>query len=130
MCGGDEDCAVGVPSLANEEPLMIVKARIDIMWEVVREDCGNSRGSVVWKGKAPLCRGGCGSIHEGALGAENGDVSGDRGRGVHQGSEVFATGRGNKDVVGVNGDVLVKRGKKGSVENFLSYLGGSGRHCW
>ena len=35
MCGGDEDRATGVSSLTNEEPLVVVKARVDVMWEIV-----------------------------------------------------------------------------------------------
>ena len=33
--GGDEDRATGVSSLTPEEPLVIVKARVDVMWEVI-----------------------------------------------------------------------------------------------
>ena len=128
MRGGDEDRATGVSSLTNEEPLVIVKARIDVVWEVVRENCGNSRGSVVGKGEAPLRRGGCGSVPERALGAENGDVSCDWGSSVHRGSEVFVPRGGDEDIIRVNGNVFVKRGKEESVEDFLGYLGGSGRH--
>ena len=36
MRGGDKDRAMGVSSLANEEPLMVMKARIDVVGEVVR----------------------------------------------------------------------------------------------
>ena len=32
--GRDEDCATGVSSLANEEPLVVVKACVDIVREV------------------------------------------------------------------------------------------------
>ena len=35
MHGGDEDCATGMSSLTDEEPLMVVKACVNIMWEVV-----------------------------------------------------------------------------------------------
>ena len=115
--------------MTNEEPLVVVKARIDIVWEVVRKDCGDSCGSVVRKGKAPLHRGGCGSVHERALGAENGDVSCDWGSGVHRGSEVFASSGGDENIIRVNGNIFVKWGKEEGVEDFLSYLGGSGRHC-
>ena len=73
MHGGDKDHAMGVSSLTNEEPLMVVKARINIVWEVVRENCGNGRGSVVWKGKVPLRRGGCGSVFKRTFCAEDGD---------------------------------------------------------
>ena len=50
MCGGDKDRATGVSSLTNEEPLVVVKACVDIVWEVVGEDCGDSRYSVVREG--------------------------------------------------------------------------------
>ena len=107
---------------------MVVKARIDIVWEVVREDCGNSRGSMVWKGETPLRRSGCRSVHERTFGTENGDVGCDWGGSVHRGLEVFMSGGGDEDVVGVDGDILVKWGEEEGVEDFLSYLGGSGRH--
>jgi hypothetical protein len=83
---------------------------------------------MVWKGKTSLCCGGRGSVLEGALGAENRDVSYDWSRGGHRGSEVFATRGGDKDVVGVNGDIFMEWGEKEGVENFLSYLGGGRRH--
>ena len=75
MCGGDKDRATGVASLTNEEPLMVMESSIDIVWKVVREDGSYGCNSVVGKGKAPLRRGGSRSIHEGAFGTENGDVS-------------------------------------------------------
>ena len=33
--GGDENCSARVSPLTNEEPLVIVKACIDIVWEIV-----------------------------------------------------------------------------------------------
>jgi hypothetical protein len=107
---------------------MVVEACVDIMWEVIREDCGYGHDSVVGKGEAPLCRGGSGSIHKGAFGAENEDVSCDWGSSNHRGLEVLASRGGDENVVGVNGDVLMKQGEKEGVEDILSYLGGSGRH--
>ena len=128
MCGGDEDCATGVSPLANEEPLVIVEVRVDVVREVIREDRGDSRGGVVRKGETPLCCGGCGSIRKRSFGAEDGYIR--RGWGVcgHWGSKVFPSRGGDKDVVGVNSDVLVEWGKEESVKDFLSDLGGSGRH--
>ena len=114
--------------MTNEEPLVIVKTCIDIVWEVIREDHGDGRGGVVREGEAPLRRGGRGSVRERAFGGKDGDVSHDRGSGICWRLEVFALRRGEKDIIGVNGDVLVKRGEKESVEDFLSYAGGSGRH--
>ena len=107
---------------------MVVKARIDVMWEVVQEDRSDSHGSMVWKGIAPLRRGGCGSIHERALSAENGDISCNRGGSVHRGLGGFVSRGGDENIVGVNGDVFVKRCEEEGVEDFLGYLGGSGRH--
>ena len=94
--------------MTNEEPLVIVKARIDVVWEVVRENCGNSRGSVVRKGEVPLHRSGCGSVSERAFGTENRDVNCGWGSGVHWGSEVFVSRRGNENIVGVDGNVFMK----------------------
>ena len=128
MCGGDKDRAARVSSLTNEEPLVVVKACVDIVWEVIREDGGNGRGGVVWEGKTPLCCGGRRSVLEGAFGTENRDVSCGWSCGGHRGSEVFTTRGGDKDIVGVNGDVFMKWGEKEGVEDFLSYLGGSRRH--
>ena len=128
MCGGDEDCAAGVSSLTDEEPLVVVKARINIMQEVVREDGGDSCDSVVWEGEASLHCSGGGSVHERATSVEDRDVSHDWGSGIHWGSEVLVLWGGNENVVGVNSNVLVKQGKKKGVEDFLGYPRGSGRH--
>jgi hypothetical protein len=84
---------------------------------------------VIGKGKTPLRHGRSGSVYERAFGAENGDVGHDWGTHGRRGSEVLTSGGGDEDVVGVDGDVFVKRGKEEGIEDFLSYLGGSGRHC-
>ena len=128
MCGGGKNRATRVLSLTNEEPLVVVKSCVDVMGEVVREDGGNSRSSVVGKGEAALRRGRYRGIHEGSSGAEDGDIGRDWGVGSCRGSEVFTPRGGDKDVVGVNGDVLVKRGEEESVEYFLGYAGRCGRH--
>ena len=129
MRGGNKDCATGVSSLTNEEPLVIMEVRVDVVWEVIREDRGDSRDGVIRKGEAPLHRGGCGSVHERALGAKDGDISRDWGSGAHRGSEVLASRRGDKNIIGIDGNVFMKRGEEESVEDFLGYLRGSGRHC-
>ena len=128
MCGGDKDRTTGVSSLTNEEPLVVVKACVDIVRKVVREDGGDSRYSVVGKGETSLRRGGCGSVHEGAFGAENGDVGRGRGSGGHRGSKVFTAWGGDEDVIGVDGNILVKWSKEESVEDFLGYSRRGGRH--
>ena len=114
--------------MANEEPLVVMETRVDVAWEVIREDRSDSHGGMVGEGETPLHRGGCGSIHKRTFGAEDGYIG--RGWGVHGhwGSKVFMSWGGDKDVVGVNGDILVERSKEESVEDFLSDLGGSGRH--
>ena len=114
--------------MAHEEPLRVVETRINIMWEVIQEDCGNSRGSVVREGEAPLRHGRCGSVHKRALGAENRDISRDWGNDVHRGPEVFASRGGSENIIGVDGNVFVKRGKKEGIEDFLSYTGGCRGH--
>ena len=128
MREGNEDRATGVSSLANEEPLVIVEARVNVMREVIREYRGDSRDGVVRKRETPLCRGGCGGVHKRAFGAEDGYINRSQGICGHWGSEVFTSWGGDKDVVRVNGDVLVEWSKEESVEDFLSDLGGSGRH--
>ena len=128
MGGRDKDRAARVSSLANEEPLVVVEAGVDIVREVVGKDCGDSRGSMVGKGKTPLRRGGCWGIYEGTFGTEDGDIGRDRGIDAHRRSEVFAAWGGYKDIVGVDSDVFVERGKKEGVKNLLSDLGRGGRH--
>ena len=126
--GGDEDRATRVLSLADKEPVMVVKACVDIMWEVVQEDCGYGRDSVVGKGEAALRGGGSGSIHERAFGTEYGDIGCDWGSGGHRGLEVLTSRGGDEHVVRIDGDVFVKWGKEKSVEDFLGYAGRCGRH--
>ena len=128
MRGGNKDRTTGVSSLANEEPVVVVKAGIDIVREVVGEDRGDGRGSMVREGKTPLRRSRCRSICKGTSGAEDRDVGCDRGVGSHQGSEVFAARRSDKHVVGIDGDIFMKWGEEESVEYLLRDLGGSGRH--
>ena len=38
MRGWDKDCVVWMWALANEEPLEVVKACVDIVWEMIRQD--------------------------------------------------------------------------------------------
>ena len=114
--------------MTNEEPLVVMKAGVDIVREVVRKDCGDSHGSMVRKGEAPLRHGRCRSVHERTLGAENGDINRDWGIGVHRGSEILVSRGGDKNIIGVDGNVFMKRGEEESVEDFLGYLRGSGRH--
>ena len=128
MRGGDEDRVTGVSSLTNEEPLVVMKAGVDIVREVVQKNCGDSCGSVVRKGEAPLRRGRCGSVHERVLSTKNRDISRDWGSGVHRGPEVFVSRGGDENIIGVDGNVFVKRGEEEGVEDFLGDLGGSGRH--
>ena len=128
MRRGDKDRAARVSSLTDEEPLVIVKACVDIVWEVVRENGGNSRNGMVGKRETPLRRGGCGSVHKRTFSAKNGDVSRSWGSGGHWGSEGFTSGGGNEDIVGVDGNIFVERGEEESVENLLGDLGRSGRH--
>ena len=107
---------------------MIVETRIDVVREVIREDRGDCRDGVIRKGETPLCRSGCGSVHKRTFSTEDGYIS--RGWGIcgHWGSKVFTLQGGDKDVIRVNGDVLMEQSKEESVEDFLSDLGGSGRH--
>ena len=92
MRGRDKDRATWVSSLTNEEPLVVVKACVDIMREIIREDGGNGRDGVVRKGKASLHCSGYGSVTERLFGAKNRDVGHDRGSGSHRESKVFTSG--------------------------------------
>ena len=129
MCGGNKDRATRVSSLTNEEPLVVVKACVDIVREVIRENRGDSRYSVVREGEAPLRRGRYGSVRQRTSSAEDGYIGCDWGIGGHRGSEILAARRSDKHVIGIDGDVFVKRGEEESVEDFLCDLGRSGRHC-
>ena len=126
MCGWDKDHTMGVSSLANEKPLVVVKACINVVWEIIREDCGSG---VIRKGEAPLHHSGCGSVFERSLGAKNGDVGQGWGGRSHWRSKVLTSRGGDKDIIRIDGDVLVERGEEKGVEDFLSYSGGGGRHC-
>ena len=128
MRGGDKDRATGVSSLTNEEPLVVMKACVDVVREVIREDRSDSRDGVVREGETSLCRGGCGSVFKRTFGAEDGYIRRDWGICGHWRPKVFTSRGGDKDVVGVNGDILVEWSKEESVEDFLSDLRGSGRH--
>jgi hypothetical protein len=125
---GDKDRATRVSSLTNEEPLVVVKSCVDVVWEIIGEDCGDSRYSVVRERETSLCRGRRGRVRQGTSGAEDGYIGCCWGIGGHRGSEIFASGGGDEDIVGVNGDIFVERGEEESVEDFLGYLRGSGRH--
>ena len=128
MCGGNKDRATGVLSLANEEPLVVVESSVDIVWKVVGEDCSDSRYSVVGERETSLRRGRCGSVRQRLSGVEDGYVGCGWGIGGHRGLEVFASGRSDEDIVGVDGDILVERGEQEGVEDFLGYAGRCGRH--
>ena len=128
--GRDEDRATGVSSLANEEPLIDMDLGIDIMREVIGKDCSDGSDCMIGEGETSLC---C-SRHrfggEGSSGTENGDVSCDWGVSSYWGLEVLLARGGDIDIVRVDGDIIVKWGEEEGVEDFLSNLGGSGRHHW
>ena len=124
----DKDRATRVSSLANEEPLVVVEVGVDIVREIIGKDCGDSCDSVIREGETSLCCGGYGSVCKGAFGVKDRDVSRGWGTRGHRRSEIFAARRGDKDIIGVNGNVFMKRGKEESVENLLSDLGRGGRH--
>ena len=107
---------------------MVVKASVDIVGEVIRKDGGNSRNGMIREGEASLCRGRCGSVRQRTFGAEDGYIGRDWGIGGHRWSEVFTSGRSDKDIVGVDSNVLVVWGEEEGIKDFLGDLGGSGRH--
>ena len=128
MREGNEDRATGVSSLANEEPLVVVKAGIDIVGEVVGEDCSYGRDGMVRERETALRTGRCGGVRQRSSGIEDGYISSNWGVCGHRGSEVFTSRGGYKDVVGVDSDVLVEWGKEEGVEDFLGNSRGCGRH--
>ena len=128
MRGGDEDRTSGVSALTNEEPLIGMELGIHIVWEVIGKDCCDSSNSVVGKGETSLRHGGHRFGREGASSTKDGDVSCRGGIDRHRGSEIFSSRGSDLNVVGVNGDIVVEWGEKKSVEYFLSYMGGCGRH--
>ena len=128
MCGGDKDRATRMSSLTNEEPLVVVESGVDIVWEVVGKNRGDSRNGMIGEGEAPLRRGGCRSVLKRAFSAENRDVGRSRGSGGHRGSEVFTSRGSDEDVVGVNSDILMEWSEEESVEDFLGDVGRCGRH--
>ena len=128
MRGGDEDCATGVSSLANEEPLVGMKSGIDIVREIIGEDSCDSSDCVVGEREASLCRGGYGFGGKGSSRAKDGDIGCRGSVDSHWRSEIFSSRGGDIDVVGVDSDIVIKRGKKEGVEYFLSYAGGCRRH--
>ena len=69
---------------------MVVEASIDIMREVVGEDCGYGRNGMVREGETPLCRSRCGSVRQRASSVEDGYIGRGWGIGGCRGSEVFS----------------------------------------
>ena len=114
--------------MSHKKPLVGVEPGIDVVWQVVRKDCRDGGNSVIGKRETPLCRSGHQFGGKGASSTEDRDI-GHRGSvDSHWGLEVFPSRGGDIDVVGVNGDIVVERGKKKGVEYFLSYAGGCRRH--
>ena len=107
---------------------MVVKMSLDIVGEVVGEDRGYGRDGMVGEREAALCGGGRGSVRQRPSGTKDGYVGCGWGACGHRGSKVFAVWGGDKDVVGVDGNIFVEWGEEESVEDFLGYPRGSGRH--
>ena len=99
------------------------------MWEIIGEDSRDGGDCMIGEGEAPLCHGGDRCIGKQSASSENRDVGREGRISGHRGSEVFSARRGNVHIIGVDGDVVVKRGKEEGVEQFLGNAGGSGRHC-
>ena len=114
--------------MTNEEPLVVVEAGVDIVWEVIGKDCCNGGDSVVGKRETPLHCSRHGFGRKGTSCAQDRDI-GHRGSvDRHQRPEVFSLRSGDINVVGIDGDVVVEWGEKESIEYFLSYAGGCGRN--
>ena len=114
--------------MTNEEPLVVMKACVDVVWEVVREDRGDGCDGVVREGETPLRCGRYGSVRQRTFGTEDGHIGCGWGVCGHWRSEVFASRGSDEDVVRVNGDVFMKRSKEEGVEDFLSDSRRGGRH--
>ena len=114
--------------MANEEPLVVVEAGVDIVREIVGKDGDDGRDGVIREGEASLRVGGHGSIRQRSSGVKDGYVGCGWGVSSHWGLKVFATWGGDEDVVRVDSDVLVEWSEEESVEDFLGNARGSGRH--
>ena len=129
MHGGNEDRATRVLSLTNEEPLVVVEAGVDMVWEVIGKDHGNCSDCVVREREASLCRGRYQFGREGPSCTENGDGSCNGIIGGHRGLKVLSLRSSNVHIVRVNGDIVVERGEKKGIKQLLSDMRGSRRHC-
>ena len=83
---------------------------------------------MIGEGKAPLRHSGHGDISQRLSRAQNRDVSGCSGSGSHWGLRVFSSGEGDKNIVGIDSDIFVKRGEEEGIEKFARDLRQSGRH--
>ena len=64
--GGDKDCVMGVSSLANEEPLVVVKSGVNVMGEIIRQNGCDGGNCMIRDWKTSLCCGGDWCICEGS----------------------------------------------------------------
>ena len=62
MVIGEEDHVMGVSSLANEEPLGVMKGGIYIVWEVIQQYHCDGGDSVIWQWETALGHGGYGCV--------------------------------------------------------------------
>ena len=114
--------------MANEEPLVVVKAGINIVGEVIGEDRGYGCDGMVRERETALRVGRRGSVRQRSLGTEDGYIGCGWGVCGYRGSKVYAAWGGDKDVVGVDGNVFMEWREEESIEDFLGYSRGSGRH--
>ena len=106
-------------SLANEEPLGVMKACVDIVGKVIGQNGCNGSDHMIRDGETSLCRSRNRGIGKGVSCTQNRDIGcGGRSHG-HRGSEVFSSWGSDKNIIRVDGDILVKRREEESVEKFL-----------
>ena len=117
-----------VSSLSYKEPLIGMEPGVDVMWEVIRKDCRDGGDSMIRERGTPLRRSGYWFGRKGTSCAQDRDISCHGSVDSPRGPEVFSSRGGDIDVIGVNGDIIMERGKKEGVKYFLSYAGGCRRH--
>ena len=73
--GRDKNGASRVSSLTNKEPLVVVESGIDVMWEIIREDCCYGGDGVIGERETSLLCGGNQGIGKRSSCTQDRDIS-------------------------------------------------------